>query len=295
MPYYKVNGTTLHFYDAKCKFYKVVELLFDLEKKNNSLIPTQTNQLHSHTYYEFHYLVSGDNTYDTTDKSIHLDCGEFIILPPGTLHQPTIFNNSFKSIVISLSIEKTDGPEVLYKNLIKCLNECALKPLKISKAMLDTITALSSKNILVRHSVEEYLFFHAKCSNLVYLLYKELRELCGEKDDIFLHTEISDIMVILDNLINHPEISLSEIAEIIGYSERNTSRLIYNTYGMSLTEIRHEYAMNTAKKLLSQNSISIDKVAAISGFKSVAAMRNYFVKHEGITPTEYRNKYKEHQ
>lgn len=294
MPYYKVNGTTLQFYDAKCKFYKVVELLFDFEKKNSKFIPTQTNQLHSHTYYEFHFMISGSNNYDTTDNSVHLDSGEFLIFTPGVLHQPTVLNNSFRSIVISLSVENTSGPDVLYKNLIRCLNGCALKPLKISKPMMDTITALSSRNVLVKHSVEDYLMFHAEYSKLIHLLYKELRELMGEKDDTFLYTEISDVMVVLDNLINHPEISLSEIAEVIGYSERNTSRLIFNTYGMSLTEIRHEYAMNTAKKLLSKNSVSINEVAAISGFKSVAAMRNSFIKYEGITPTEYRNKHKEH-
>jgi AraC-like DNA-binding protein len=48
----------------------------------------------------------------------------------------------------------------------------------------------------------------------------------------------TEVAVLLENMVNRPDITLEQIAEAINYSTRHTARLIKNIYGASLSEIR---------------------------------------------------------
>ena len=97
----------------------------------------------------------------------------------------------------------------------------------------------------------------------------------------------------LDNLVSYNGYTLADIAEAIDYSPRNVSRLIRSTYHMSLKELRVKYALETAKKLLADGSLSMDEVAVQSNFKSAAAMRGAFRKYMNTTPADYQKQLQE--
>ena len=48
----------------------------------------------------------------------------------------------------------------------------------------------------------------------------------------------AEVAILLENMVNRPDISLERIAAVINYSTRHTARLIKSIYGASLSEIR---------------------------------------------------------
>ena len=46
--------------------------------------------------------------------------------------------------------------------------------------------------------------------------------------------EKQEPMILIDNMINHPEVTLEEIANATNYSKRHVARLIKQQYGVSL-------------------------------------------------------------
>jgi AraC-like DNA-binding protein len=49
-----------------------------------------------------------------------------------------------------------------------------------------------------------------------------------------------DALVLMDNMINRPDVTLAEIASTINYSQRHTARLIEKYYGTSLSQLRKD-------------------------------------------------------
>jgi AraC-like DNA-binding protein len=123
---------------------------------------------------------------------------------------------------------------------------------------------------------------------IVWLLFRDLDGFQLDGVPVPCSRSHSQVLTLLDNLVSYNNYTLADIAEAIDYSPRNVSRLIRNTYHMSLKELRVKYALDTAKKLLASENLSMDEVAVRSNFKSTAAMRGAFRKYLQTSPTEYR-------
>ncbi|MBQ8893751.1 MAG: helix-turn-helix transcriptional regulator [Clostridia bacterium] len=88
---------------------------------------------------------------------------------------------------------------------------------------------------------------------------------------------------------NHTnKISLSEIAEKLGYDYNYMSRFFRNIFNMTFTEFVNIYRLETALDLLENTDKSITAVALESGFQSVRTFNHFFKNNTGKTPTEYR-------
>jgi len=54
-------------------------------------------------------------------------------------------------------------------------------------------------------------------------------------------------VTVIDNLINIPDFTLSDIAKITSYSERQISRIISKHYGLTLLELRRRIKADNRK------------------------------------------------
>ena len=48
--------------------------------------------LHSHDYYEFYFYMEGDVEFEIGDRRQVLKSGDFVIVPPGTMHRAFVVN-----------------------------------------------------------------------------------------------------------------------------------------------------------------------------------------------------------
>ena len=85
------------------------------------------------------------------------------------------------------------------------------------------------------------------------------------------------------------QISIGKLAEISGYSQRQTVRLFKRIYGMTPTAYIAHLRLKRAKEMLASGSTSIAEVSWACGFDDQNYFSRFFRSCTGMTPTEYRN------
>ena len=86
--------------------------------------------------------------------------------------------------------------------------------------------------------------------------------------------------------------SIEQIADTMSISQRYLSDTLKKETGKTTTEHLHLHLMDEAKNILLQPNKSISEVAYELGFEYPPYFSRLFKKKEGISPTEYREKYK---
>jgi AraC-like DNA-binding protein len=86
--------------------------------------------------------------------------------------------------------------------------------------------------------------------------------------------------------------SIEQIAGTMSISQRYLSDTLKKETGKTTTEHIHLYLIDEAKNILLQPNKSISEVAYELGFEYPPYFSRLFKKKEGISPTEYREKYK---
>lgn len=196
-----------------------------------------THVMHSHFYYELHYASRGQCLYRFSDREVLLQEGQMLLIPPGQHHLSVgTDSESYTPQVLSLSITTTENAGRFYPSFLSMLNAAALTPLPGSFAIAGYIDVLQQRPLYDSVPGICRLKAAAACflSDLFHLLSPYATE-TGTSAEPPCDTEMA---VLLENMVNRPDISLEQIAEAINYSTRHTARLIKNIYGASLSEIR---------------------------------------------------------
>lgn len=84
------------------------------------------------------------------------------------------------------------------------------------------------------------------------------------------------------------DISMSETARAVGYSEPYFCRMFKQQFGQSFTSYLTEYRVGEAKKLLAQPNVIVKEVGARVGYMDSNYFTKVFKRMEGVNPSEYR-------
>ena len=90
-----------------------------------------------------------------------------------------------------------------------------------------------------------------------------------------------------------PEISLSDLASLLGLSRNQLSLVINEKFGMTFYNLINSYRLEEAKKILQDPAKNQDKILTVAldaGFNSKAVFNKYFKKVTSQTPREYKIK-----
>ncbi len=87
-------------------------------------------------------------------------------------------------------------------------------------------------------------------------------------------------------------LSMVALAQQAGTSPRNLARLFRQETGMSAGEYVEATRLDFARHLLEGPDLPIKSIATASGFPSTEALRRAFVHRVGVTPTEYRARFR---
>ncbi|PCE66192.1 helix-turn-helix transcriptional regulator [Sediminicola luteus] len=94
-----------------------------------------------------------------------------------------------------------------------------------------------------------------------------------------------------ETLYKRPDLSVGDLAELSGFSKRNTSGLIKTYFGQNFPEFVNSYRIAEAKRLLAdpESDSSILSILYEAGFNSKSVFNTVFKKQVGLTPTQYKN------
>ena len=84
-------------------------------------------------------------------------------------------------------------------------------------------------------------------------------------------------------------ISLKDIAKILGYDYNYMSRYFKKFFNMTFTDFVNLYRLETAIRLLEDTNENITSVAYESGFQSTRTFNSFFKSKTGLSPTQYKN------
>ncbi len=218
-----VDSISFEYGDMKITFFGIED--FDRDE--------DSPDWHRHNYYELHTFDSDLYEYKFNSKKVSFKKGEFVLIPPYVSHNTmgAFGEKTTLPKAVAFTVSKTQSSLHFFEKATVELDKNSLIPLAIPN--------VSIKEIMLLSDTELYSSFHGICklqataSKIIYNLFKTIMD-----DVVFVNDCHENTLVVIDNLINIPKFTLSDIAAAINYSERQVSRIIKQHYGLTLSELR---------------------------------------------------------
>jgi len=103
---------------------------------------------------------------------------------------------------------------------------------------------------------------------------------------------IKPAIIHLEENCSNPDLSTSDLAGISGISEIYFRKIFTSLYGTSPAKYIRTVRIEKAKSLLINENISVSEAAELSGFTSLYHFSRTFRNVVGVSPTEYKNKFR---
>lgn len=95
-----------------------------------------------------------------------------------------------------------------------------------------------------------------------------------------------------DHIYLNPELSLSDVARLIGTNRSYLSEYFNNNCHSSFIDYINNLRLDHAVDLMNKNEkMSLDEISSSSGFNSLSTFRRAFVRKHGVTPSNYRHEH----
>ena len=242
------------------------------------------------------YMVSGDIAVTAEKKQkFHLGAGNLLYIPAGFKY--SLKGQYLRAVVISFDLVDTwsDMSEKLPPSTLEEFNEAMchkgdfppfdkLLLLEDFEDARDTFIKMNS----IATSAEGQ--WRAEISAMLKLVLLRLAETVSE------NALPSRMVEALDAYIEEnagSEISNTEIGAIFGYHPFYVSRMLKEKKGITMRQYIISYRLKSAMRMLELTKKSIAEIAEECGFTDASYFTKTFRQSFGITPKEFRNKFKE--
>ena len=248
-------------------------------------------------YYEVAYIISGDRKTITPTETYFSSAGAVGFTPPYVYHKTMAASDElYERILIKFTpayvepfIKEMGLPvfEQLYEQKICYFAEDVRK--RIEKMFFEMVEEFEKDHVHKEFLLQGMLF------RLLYTIYQERLPQEGIVRNMTpLTPPVMDAIVYVeDHYALNP--SLEETAAVAGFSAAYFSRLFSSQLGMSYTEYLDSIKIRHAQVLLAQTKKSVMEIAEETGYCHGNYLNSQFKKKVGMTPGEYRKKYRENQ
>nr|MBQ8245417.1 helix-turn-helix domain-containing protein [Oscillospiraceae bacterium] len=98
---------------------------------------------------------------------------------------------------------------------------------------------------------------------------------------------LRELLTYINDHFREP-LSRGDIARAVGYNESYVSHLFADTLHTTLTDYITTLRLDEAKSLLRDTDRTVSDIAGSLGFGSIRSFNRTFLRHTGMTPTQYR-------
>ena len=252
---------------------------------------------HGHDYMEFMYVYAGSVTHVIDGKELKLACGDILFLNRHIRH--SVLKAGQEDIGINF-IVSNDFLKQVFRNVRN-----------------DPIMSGFLMRNFEQDGEGEYLYFStADCfpvrnltDNLIYALAKHT------PDDSAILTQIVSLLFSylsyyretlrsglrvtspdtrLKQAVSayiserYPSATLTELAEILGYSAEYLSRRIAGLFGKTFRELLSDERLDEAARLLKETNLSAAQIVEAVGYENCSHFYRTFRERYGMTPRSYR-------
>ncbi|MDD6036850.1 MAG: AraC family transcriptional regulator [Lachnospiraceae bacterium] len=250
---------------------------------------------HGEDVYELHYVEQGDGVILLNRQSYSASPGVLYITGPGILHEqiPSKENPLVEfGVYLQLQADKKEG---------ELLQGLRAHPLwyGMGRSTLHNLTREIRKEQAgnqpgagekLQYLLAEFLIESIRSI----LAAKEEERILPEPQEKFgTHTiQEENALLVADEifLYEYRDITLEELAGRLGFSVRQTQRLLNRIYGKSFTQKKLEARMSAAVTLLQNSRYSITEISERLGYASMEHFSYAFSKYYGFAPSTLRKR-----
>jgi len=276
-----------YFVEIPCADLKIV---FISDEKTHV---TGHTDIHMHSFWELFFVQEGSLVVHTETQDYELQENQALLIPPNVYHNSKSLPHAVKkSIFFTFEKRKSSKEEKLFSEVFDTFDASGFHKIEdgsyigilLGMVLENLFTDKIGKNWRIQANVTELIFYlfdsiknkghKQKTGNLkqnTYWVYKY------------------EIDRLLDSYYTN-DISLELLSEKLFISPQSVTRIISAVYGKSFTELKLELKRRNAKKLLRETEMTIAEIAKEMGYSSLRGFLSAFQKHEGCTPSEYRQK-----
>ncbi len=235
-------------------------------------------QVHTHTFYEIHFLYSGELSYKCGGKTIMLRGSRAVFIPPGVSHAYIGHDGNIckaslafalrTNTVLKKEIQVFEFPEEIAQTTDFILNACGES------------TPLSDMIVLGR--IYEILRIAFNCADVV------MPAVAKTENDARVTVAKK---FILKNF--NRGITVSDVAKECCLSSKQLGRIFKQQTGASVFSYIANAKIKYSKRLLLNERISIKEISLMSGFENESGFISFFKRRCGIPPGLFRERYAE--
>lgn len=258
--------------------------------------PTILNRWHYHPEYELHLIVATHGRAYVGDFIGRYEPGHLVLTGPGVPHNWLVDDLppggidahihkvlQFKDETLREAVHVFQAIEDIFPMLEKA--KFGIQFFGVSALAERRFEEIRSSTGLNRLS--SFLAYLAELAEV-----KEYRLLSEASvqglNDSYTKQSSEIIEFVAKNALD--DISLKEVAEEFGMSEKYFSKYFKRSSGNSFTDFVFRLRINKACQLLSDTKMYVSSVCNAVGFNNIANFNRHFVKIKGMTPSEFRKR-----
>lgn len=278
----KIEKRNIHYAQKK----KNATVEFEIKQLDELLNYSDSfGKLHKHDFYFILFMTEGNSLQTIDFKTEQLSSKQILFMYPGQAHgfkykkgskgYSMYFTNDFLNNPNS-SAYKIHQLVYKYSQIITLDNQ----QLKEFQTLFNTLfKEFNSENINRTELLKAY--------NEIILT--KLLRLIDDNLDEYLQSSFSRIVALKEEFFCK-NIAIKEISQNIGLSQKKLNALSKSYFGKTFLQLLNERKLLEVKRLLTTTDFSIKEIAYHSGFSDSAYLNNFFKKHTGLTPLQFKKK-----
>jgi len=237
--------------------------------------------IHFHDYYVIGFISYGDRDMICNNKQYHISTGDIIIFNPNDTH--SCVNDKNESFVYyAINISKETMKNLYTDNNLPVFSANVIKNNDMAEAFNNLYNKIICKSDIFDREESLILFINMLAKDY-------LSDKANETSD-----EINQIKTATDYINKNfqKHITLDELCKISAMSKTTLIRHFTKMKGITPYRYLESKRIDYAKSLLEKSESAID-VSISAGFSDQSHFTNSFIKYIGLTPSNYRNIFKE--
>lgn len=250
---------------------------------------------HWHDEMEIIYIKKGRGIVNVDFKEYHVSALTLVFILPGQLHSIEQYEDEtmeYENIMFDHSMLISKKSDSVYEDFLKPLTHGKITvPTVFSQVypyFTDLVSPIDACDEICKTKPQGYqLFIKSMLFQFFFILDNRCRNLTTPKNN---RKAIDKMKIILKYVENNyaNKITISEIADVIGFSESHFMRYFKETMGTSFIEYLKDYRLTMAARLLQSSEDSILNISAEVGFDNLSYFNRSFKARYGMTPRQYR-------
>lgn len=282
------------------------EYLHELKTNNIKIKKWYDNSsTHRHDFFEILYVKKGHITHSINDKPyIEMYPGDYMFIDIGSHHtfymkDSEIINVEFTSHAISKHLPMCNNVfQLLSYSAFSTLNASGTKypadmVLHDDDGLLSKHIDLLDAEINSINSSETILGSHIIKHHLIAMMMHIAAPFHRPAVSSIENTLVRKMLEIIAFHYSDPN-PLTIAANQLSYSTSTLSSLFKENVGVNFKEYVQRFRIDKAKYLLTSTNATLSVISSDVGYSDTKFFSKLFKMYEGVTPTEYRSKHKNH-